>query len=1405
MYPNVKRTRERPEWDSNLSPARSKTGAAFSSATEPPQIQRLGGDAGLEYMFKFGYTIVLVTVAIMIWASLARAREIDSYSHPPCAFNPLCSCSKSAPDLGIVNCRKVLFPAVPKVINSSKLFMLTMDSTGLRELEPYFLQSTGLYRLEITNNPLTELPDEALYGLERSLWELVLEHNQLVDIPSRTIRDLRKLRLLSLRGNDITTVASDAFRGVESTLQTLILADNSITQLAPNTLAGLPNLESLDLTGNGLIHLDASVFRDGLGKLTKLLLADNLLQHVPYDAVSVLIRLRTLDLSRNHLQDLSLYDDEQQGPGMPGGNFRLTLDSLNLSYNGIETLPAASFTQIDTANVTILDGNPLSMIEDNAFRSAKIRELYVRHCDLDHVQPEAFSGLENFLQVLDLSGNNLTEVADNLFRGFDNLRYLNVKDNLLRLPDQRNASPFARLNLHRLEAVGQRNQPLTLADLGSMRNLRTLTISNLPSTSLGPDDFVNFSPELEELRLNRAAVKVIKAHAFTHVRGLKRLDLSENRIDSIEPDAFTDVGHSLVTLRASHGLGSQLVVFPIEAFRKLTALEALDLSNNRLKAVGDTSFHMLRNLVSLELHDNQIDMLAKGTFQADIHTKLMMISLSYNNIKQLFTHTFVDLEELEALLLEDNRIETIEKRAFMNLSNLKLINLRGNRLSKIADEAFQNLPELEKLDLAYNSLSSFDFMFLDQVGSLTSLEVDVSYNKIKTLGMVDNVTDMSGHGNREQQQQQQQQQHQTIIHSNIRSLDFTSNNISRIIPGYFRPTELSLMKLVLRENKLTMITRELFGNMPHLHWLDLSDNEITDLEYDTLRTTRKLQVLLLSHNLLTEVPAELFRTVNNLRVLELAHNSLKYLPDNLLLSEGLERLDVSHNQFTKIPVTALSNMAALSLCELDLSHNHIGAIHSIDLSNKFRSLSWLDLSHNRLVRLEDAAFATLPRLSVLNLSHNDELEVMGKAFVGLENSLIELLLSNVSLSSVPELSNPSLRTLKISHNDLPSIPPELAANMTSLRNLDLSENDLTSVPLITHSLPNLRHLSLSGNPITALSNTSLLGAADTLEHLDIANLNLHSIETGVLNKLHYLRSLRISTFPALPNFNIPRILENANNLRELWIEAAKAPSGSSATSANSGNTSKSSKPIALAATDLRREMDGLLPHKLQSITFGGTGFSRLSDNILKGARSATLHFRLHNTSLVALPGNLFRHMGKPVRNVTVTIDDDNDLLQTVPNPNTAHYLALPEHVFLTELQISGSVLNCDCEIGWIEFWQRKRRQYLCPANPWTETSLTNYFKHTTPLAFSKGSDCGDSANELRQVRCSNKNNDLLLEVLKKDLECGWGSTGNREFYDYLEQLYSEQTIGGNGSTIVGSYLDDGCDYSSELDIELEEL
>lgn len=255
-----------------------------------------------------------------------------------------------------------------------------------------------------------------------------------------------------------------------------------------------------------------------------------------------------------------------------------------------------------------------------------------------------------------------------------------------------------------------------------------------------------------------------------------------------------------------------------------------------------------------------------------------------------------------------------------------------------------------------------------------------------------------------------------------------------------------------------------------------------------------MQYLNLAYNSIADVPSEIFKFVNGLRVINLSNNNLRTLAESLFFNEGLESLNLANNQLTKIPVTSITNLAALSVCDLDLSNNHIGAIHSSDLSNKFRSLARLDLSHNRLVRLEDAAFATLPHLMQLNLGHNSELEVSGKAFIGLENCLLDLNLDNVSITAFPDLPLPFLRRLTIADNELPFVPPELATNMTSLNSLDLSYNDLTNVPLLTHSLPKLRHLSLAGNPITVLTNTSLLGAAETLKHLDISNMQLNSFE-----------------------------------------------------------------------------------------------------------------------------------------------------------------------------------------------------------------------------------------------------------------------------------------------------------------------
>lgn len=81
---------------------------------------------------------------------------------------------------------------------------------------------------------------------------------------------------------------------------------------------------------------------------------------------------------------------------------------------------------------------------------------------------------------------------------------------------------------------------------------------------------------------------------------------------------FYQIAHSLISLKIAHGFAGSFTSFPSQSFRALTSLQELDLSNNQLKTISDTSFHFLHNLRTVELNDNAIERISKGTFQVSI-------------------------------------------------------------------------------------------------------------------------------------------------------------------------------------------------------------------------------------------------------------------------------------------------------------------------------------------------------------------------------------------------------------------------------------------------------------------------------------------------------------------------------------------------------------------------------------------------------------------------------------------------------------------------------------------------------------------------------------------------------------------------------------------------------------------
>nr|XP_034828865.1 chaoptin-like [Maniola hyperantus] len=1258
---------------------------------------------GLMAVIKFAYTIVVVSFLLMIWASIARALELHvDTGHPPCLFQALCTCSKPAGDLGIVTCKYVPILRVPAAVNSSKVFTLQLTGNKIRDLEPQFFQATGLYRLAINQNPLESIHEEAFYGLDNTLWELELKQDRLTEVPSRALRYLQKLRLL-------------------------------------------------DLTGN-----------KELAKPFQLLLGDNQLTLIPYEELSPLRLLRVLDLSNNLIKQIP--------PAHDLNGVKLSLDLLKLDENNIRIILPGSFKHFNILNTTTLDGNPIYSIREDAFRNAKIKTLSLRDCGISDLSPASFAGLENSLQYLDLSENNLTMISKFMLNKLDSLRFLNLRENRVdtnllatNSPPEQYQSPAVnhfQYKLFFLDISGSSSLEMSLQDVRRMRSLRSLSVSKLIRRSITSEDFLEFGVDLEDLRIIGSTVNRIEASAFQHVRSIKTLDLSENNIEYIDPYAFAEL-HSLITLKMANGLADSVKILPFEPLKALIELQNLDMSNNKLKNVPDTSFHFLYKLKTLNLQDNFIEHFSKGTLQTDIHKELESVCLSLNQMQRIDMHTFVNLRELQEILIEDNLIETVHRRSFTSLDNLKVIRLRGNIITEISEEAFQNLPALKELDISFNQLETFKFSIFDQVGSATALKVNVSYNRIIALTDSNAPSFYSSNFYPPPKAQRLVSEDPSplrierglgTVSVNIRVMDLSHNNISYIAPYYFRHADLTLSELYLSHNLIRNITREVFGSMLMLQYLDLSHNQIYHMEYDCFKKVRNLQIIDLSHNYLIEMPVEVFHDMHGLTSVDLSNNNIKNIADNLIISPALERLDLSDNELSRIPTNCLSPAAAINLVELDLSGNHIPAVAIADLVQRFRhepgdywpeepdysdeymyhtarrdhtrvfhqkkqypqnilfkSLAWLDLSDNHLVRVESGSFAALPRLRWLDLGMNTPFqngERGGSIFKGLERRLSHLGLKNVSLTNVPSMPLPKLKSLDLSYNNLPSVPTDITANLTRLRALDLSYNDLTTVPVATHSLSELRWLSLSGNPIPALMNTSMYGVSPRLEYLDVTHLRLNILEHGVFSKMYGLRTLKISVNGNIRDFNIPRILTHNYALENLYIQ------------------------VSNNQIDLGKEMVGQLPSKLNNITITGKALKFLSQYVLSGVMSQTMRLTIFNTSIEEIEGEIFWRPGR-IQNLTLDLRDN--LITRAPNPAKNEWPGVPNSLFLHDIFVAGNPLYCDCRIGWIQAWDRKRRQYLCESP----------------------SECVATRDDVRFAKCPSHYNRTFSDVIAKDLDCSW--------------------------------------------------
>lgn len=245
--------------------------------------------------------------------------------------------------------------------------------------------------------------------------------------------------------------------------------------------------------------------------------------------------------------------------------------------------------------------------------------------------------------------------------------------------------------------------------------------------------------------------------------------------------------------------------------------------------------------------------------------------------------------------------------------------------------------------------------------------------------------------------------------------------------------------------------------------------------------TRKLII----HNASLEVlKKEALKGIQSLELLDLSHNQLRLFSADTIFSingpKSLKEVILHHNSLERI-----RDMQGLHLQLLDLSFNTLSDAedwiknipntteHLILTKNAIRSLSWsykdllspplslrknvtwIDLSRNQISQLEaNSLLRHLPYLKILDLSSNRIFKLEIGAF-----------------SAMQELQH-----LNLSHNFLPFIDLSVFQNLTTLKHVNLSRNLLQSLThpyLSWDCFPTLETLDLQGNRLMTLSDTDL--------------------------------------------------------------------------------------------------------------------------------------------------------------------------------------------------------------------------------------------------------------------------------------------------------------------------------------------
>ncbi|CAD6199920.1 unnamed protein product [Caenorhabditis auriculariae] len=1012
------------------------------------------------------------------------------------------------------------------------------------------------------------------------------------------------IQALDFSNNQIQTVNVNAFRGLEMKLTQLDLSNNNMSVIPTWALTYLHNLQFLHLQNNRIDTVRSNTFDETqLNNLQFLHLDHNQLKVIPNLAFHRL-RLIVLTMSNNRISEIHKMSLPATLNFIDLRNNVLT-QSLDLEGNNITVLVNDPEVVFKSEIKVVLRNNKIRRLDSSSFRSfRKIKELDLSYNQISAIDESAFETVSQ-LKILDLSYNHVAHLPRGVLKNFaKTLTHLNLEENVI------HAMPDGLRDLYNLTHVNLNGNKLNKIDSGVL------------SGSKG---------SLTELLIANNHLRHIPNSALSGMQKLEHLDISKNRIHSLERNSFDTATGADTSLTRLNLAGNKIrnITDP-NVFGQISSLTYLDLSFNKIELLASRVFEKLKGLESLFLQNNRLkNFPASSVYRLE---KLRHLMLDNNEIAKMDNFSLADLPRLQHLSLAANKMEVITENMFSASSSreLKSLNLAHNRINTISNRAFQDLENLQQLRLNNNHLRTLSAMVFSNL-------------------------------------------------RNLRYLDLSHNKIVKILPSAFHQLP-ALDVLYLQHNNLVEIDRDAFRGTTGLHSLHLSNNALREFSYAT-----EIEEVDLSHNGLIEVENDAFSECRKLAAISIAHNYIRNLwKGTFIYQQTLHVLDISHNdilflhqgtfgknnvlellaagnKLSRVPIEALSTTNS-ALNRLDLSSNKIKIVESSQLTG-FKNLTYLSFAQNRVDSVEEGAFEHLTSLKTLDLSNNPVTSWSPTAFRDLSHSIISVNVANTGLFSIPKFSHRSLQSLNISHNKIYEMSDRDMAPLAKLVSLDMSYNNVKVIePDVFQQLLHLKNLNISANPISHIHDEHIdrLYQLETL-HISKMPALLRLPEAHTFAQLNNLKNLQLYDIPneAKP-FDVARILYHLPPLHSLHIEIKQ---------------DRLDHQLVAADTRLLRQL-AITGKNLTSIDVGA--FANI--------RGYRVHISLEGTSVAHWAPLIFDTLtGISLLSLSLV---NNKLTSVNPFRSTIPPVVNQHGTILQSIELRDNPINCNCSMRWAGDYMR---------------------------------------------------------------------------------------------------------------------